>query len=140
MRESRARPSVSLNYISPPIINIYFLYFLRATCNVPFNRAKYKITCNLSSVYMLFSFSFLLPSLCSFLSLSSSLFILPPPASFSLSFLFYPAEVAGANGTSSRCYFQIKEINVDASVVLREIYVACSPIYNKTRGCSWATP
>lgn len=30
-------------------------------------------------------------------------------------------KAAGANGTSSRCYFQIKKINVDTSLVLYEI-------------------
>jgi len=36
-------------------------------------------------------------------------------------FLYYYTEVAGANGTSHRCYFQIKKINVNASLVFHKI-------------------
>lgn len=37
------------------------------------------------------------------------------------SFSLYYTEAAGANGSSRRCYFQIKKINVNASLVLHEI-------------------
>lgn len=66
-------------------------------------------------------------------------YVRPVRTSFSLCY----NAAAGANGTSHRCYFQIKKINVNASLVLREIpyhFILHSPIHNKTRGCSWPAP